>query len=706
MFLPLIAVLIIMLPTFQSGDLEKMESEAKAKAAKAGSRADSIAIMQAFYDEHGEALQKAKEGRLKLGLDLRGGMYVTLEVDIVRLLEETAQKDAVDEIFEQVIEKTREEMLTSEEPTLDVFMRHFNTIAKPQNRSLISYYDIGEISDVTDEKILAKLRQDADDAIARAQEVIRQRIDKYGVSEPNIQLVGNRRIVIELPGVNDEASMRSLLSTTARLEFKLLKNNADIVNTFAKIDKYLANQYKRKAGMSVSEDTVATAAAVDSTKADSTKKAEPAKKDIAKKEDKKADTTKVDTAKTDAAKADTAQKDFSKMSEAEKEKLRKEYMIDHQFTRMFITYWAPNKESQSQMVDYSMPQMPTEGIYSFRIPKDSVAKFEEVLSRKEIQALIPADLQVLLSAKGDETTMDNNKKTSIYEIFCVKKEAELMGDVVTDARKNVDPTTNQWIVEMAMNSDGADKWSRITGANIGKRIAIILDDRVFSAPNVINKISGGRSQITGMANADEANRLEIVLKAGALKAPVKIVEERVVGASLGEDSIKAGVFASLIAGLLVIIYMALYYNRAGLVADYAVIVNVSLVIGALTALQGTLTLPGIAGIILTIGMAVDANVLIYERIREELNKGRTLRAAIDEGYSKALSAIMDSNITTFMTGLILYFFGTGMIQGFALTLMVGIISTLFTAIFITKAIISISLNNGATSYNFGQPKIN
>jgi preprotein translocase subunit SecD len=287
----------------------------------------------------------------------------------------------------------------------------------------------------------------------------------------------------------------------------------------------------------------------------------------------------------------------------------------------------------------------------------------------------------------------------------LKAEPELTGEVITNAVATFDPTSNAPMVSMSMNSDGSESWGRITGANLKKRIAIVLDDQVYSAPVVQSKITGGNSQITGMENTEEAHLLEIVLKAGALKAPVQIIEERVVGPSLGEDSIRSGLISFAIATLLVILFMMLYYSTAGLVANFAVVLNIGLIMAVLAAFQGTLTLPGIAGLILTLGMAVDANILIYERVREELARGRSLRSAVDEGFSKALSAILDSNITTAITSAILYFLGTGPIQGFALTLLIGIFGTLFTAITVSRAIIELSLSRGGSHYSFGQPKI-
>jgi preprotein translocase subunit SecD len=354
---------------------------------------------------------------------------------------------------------------------------------------------------------------------------------------------------------------------------------------------------------------------------------------------------------------------------------------------------------------YVTNQFPSEdqGNYIFRISKDSLDKFQEILTRPEIAPLLPYNIEIAISAKPDKN-IARQSDVEIYDVYGLKADPELTGEVVTDARASFDPTTNAPIVLMGMNTEGAERWARITGANIKKRIAIVLDGRVYSAPTVQDKISGGSSQITGMANVEEARLLEIVLKAGALKAPVQIIQERVVGPSLGQDSISSGLTASAFSFLLVILFMAVYYNKGGLVADFALLLNILLIISVLTAFGGTLTLPGIAGIILTIGMAVDANVLIFERIREELYKGRSLRSAVDEGFSKALSAIIDSNITTFITGIILFFLGSGPIQGFAMTIMIGIGGTLFTGILVSRAIIEIAIIRGATEFSFGQPK--
>jgi len=689
---PVIAAIVLLYPTYQASKLEEKEAQAIAKAKQATNSTDSLAIMKAFKKQYGEALKTAKARRLKLGLDLRGGMYVTMEVDVVKLIEETAQRETIDEIFKDVIAKTRNEAAKSDEAAMNIFLRYFNNIARPQGKSLLNYFDVGDLRDASEDKIIASLNESIDKAIDQAQEVIRQRIDQYGVSEPNIQKQGSRRIMLEFPGVTNQDEMRSLLQTTARLEFKLVRNYKEIVQAFYKIDKMLSN--KIKAGKGLIEEPIAE---LDALKADTLKVEQPKTKQDTAKLAQSSDTTKTDTTKTDK---DTVNDPYAGLPP---EEAQRRYALDHPFTTLFSTFFVPGQNQNIVPIYYTSDQFP-DGEYIFRIPKDSIPKLLVMLSRPDVAALIPADLEIAIDAKPD-TRLLQRQNIEIFDFYALKKEPELTGEVISNASASFDPTTNQPVVLMSMNSDGAESWARITGANLKKRIAIVLDGRVYSAPTVQSKITGGNSQITGMANAEEARLLEIVLNAGALKAPVQIIEERVVGPSLGEDSIRSGLNASLIAVILVVLYMIMYYGVGGALADFAVLLNVSLILSVLAALGGTLTLPGIAGIILTIGMAVDANVLIFERIREELDNGRSMRSAIDEGYRKALSAIIDSNVTTFFTGAILYFLGTGPIQGFALTLMIGILGTLFTAIVVTRAIIEIFMAKGATNFDFGQPKI-
>lgn len=646
--LPLALGIYILVPSYRAWDLEGRKTALQ----EAG---DSVRL-QEFEKFYGAALQSAKQNALKLGLDLRGGMYVTLEVDVLKLLEEAAEREAIDDAFRQVLEATRRDVERTDEPVLEAFLRNFDRIARPQGRSLISYYDVSDLREVTEEAILERLRRNIDGAIDQALEVIRQRVDQYGVAEANIQKQGGRRIVLELPGVTNEAEMRQLLQTTARLEFKLVRNTEEAVRAFYAIDQFLKQERTgQHADTAAVPSHPAEAAAADTTP--------PAQE-------------------TQATPTDTSNP-YAGLPEEERQRRIRE---DFPFTSLFITYYIRNERFVP--IDYRKADFP-EGEYFFQLPKEQLAEFQAILNRPDLQRLLPVDYEIAISAKPDERLQRQGYE--VYTFYVLKREPELTGDVVTDARATFDPTTNAPIVLMDMNAEGAERWARITGANIGKKIAIVLDGRIYSAPVVQSKITGGRSQITGMSSIQEAHLLEIVLKAGALKAPVKIIEERVVGPSLGEDSIRHGLLASLVAFLLVVLFMVGYYTSSGAVAIFGLLVNVILILALLSAFKGTLTLPGIAGIILTMGMAVDANILIFERIREELRRGRSPRSAIDEGHKRALAAILDSNITTFITGLILYFFGTGPIQGFAITLMIGIVMTLFSALIVARALIEILL---------------
>lgn len=693
--LPIVISLFLLYPTYKASNLEKLKQRYLEEAKKAKNPSDSLAIIEKFDKQYGKELLDAKANRIKLGLDLRGGMYVTLEVDVLKMIEESAQRDAIDDIFQEVLEKTRKDAQTSDEDIVDIFKRNFDQIARPKRKFLSDYFDFDGEALATEDKIIEKLKENAKESIDQALQVIRQRVDKYGISEPTIQKIGQRRILLELPGVTNETEMRQLLQTTARLEFKLVRNDENLVAAFYKIDEYL----KKEKQISKNNQTLPSI---------------PSDTSIKEKQLVSADTSKTESSDTTLAtkgtdttkageKADTTDP-YKGLSQEEKSR---RYLEDHPFTTLFITnYMPPNGERTQYQRDvrfYNASQVP-KGEYSFEIFQDVWNKFEAILKRKEVRALLPYDVEILPGAKPEIIKDNKGKEYKILSFYGLKRDPELTGEVITDAVATYDPTTNQPIVTMSMNSDGAERWAKITGANIKKRIAIVFDNLVYSAPVVQQKIVGGNSQITGMSSPEEAKLLKILLKAGALKAPVQIVEERIVGPSLGEDSIQKGIQSLLLAALLVLLFMVAYYSVAGLYANIAVLINVLLIVGIMAAFQGTLSLPGIAGIILTVGMAVDANVLIYERIREELEKGRSMKSAIDEGFSKALSAILDSNITTFITGLILYFFGTGPIQGFAMTLMIGIITTLFTAILISKALFQITLNMGATNISFGQPK--
>ena len=554
------------------------------------------------------SINKMKLKSLKLGLDLQGGMRVVLEVNTGKLLEKLAKNP--DDVFKTVMKESEKEATVSEESMVNIVAKKFAA----RGIRLSRYF--GNIRQ-SDSEIISELQKDANDAVTRAMEIIRNRVDQYGVSEPTIQRQGSRRIIVELPGIAREEEAKQLLQGTALLEFKLVKDPELTISIMKKIDDVLAGTY------------------IDSTKSDSS---------LAK-------GTTAKTKQSKVASTDTSNKQLS----------AEEFAAKHPF--FAIAMLDPKGKSADAYVK-----------------GDDRDKLQLMLNRPEVQQVIPNNIQFVFSAKP----IANQNGQPIYMLYCVNKNPELTGGVITNAVATISPETNAPIVNMEMNSDGAADWARITGANIGKRIAIILDGVVYSAPVVQNKITGGRSQISGSGDLQEAQLLAIVLKAGALPAPVDIIEERTVGPSLGQDSINNGFNSTLIGFLVVSFFMIVYYQRAGMIAAGSLLFTILFILGFLAGFNATLTLPGIAGIILTIGMAVDANVLIYERIREEMETGKTLKASVDSGFSKAYSAIIDSNITTFITAVILYQFGSGPVQGFALTLMIGLGASLFSALVIAK----------------------
>jgi preprotein translocase subunit SecD len=625
----------------------------------------------AFFDKNGIDVIKARENRIKLGLDLQGGMYVIMEVDVAKLLHDIAKKQ--DDILKQTLEAANEQVKNSDEDFVDVFEAKL----KEKGLSLKAYY--GEIRD-EDSKVSSDLKTEVDNAIDRAVEVVRNRIDQYGVSEPVIQKKGSSRLVVELPGVSNVQEVRKLLQGTALLEFKLVIDPQIALKVMEKINVYLAGG---NLDSLIKADSLAKITKTDTTKKDTTGIT---------KSNVKQDTTSISkkdtTKKTDQTKKDTSKKsdtDLTNLTDSGTTEDTTQQMSEEEFKLKNPWFYLVR------------PQQFQDGSVAWFVRETDKPKVQKILEKKEIKEIIPSDISFAFSNKAD--FVDNGE--AIYQFYILKKDPELTGGVVVNARSNIDPTSNSPVVYMEMNSDGSADWARITGSNINKRIAIVLDNVVYSAPVVRNKITGGNSQIEGMANIQEAKLLEIVLKAGALPAPLTIIEERTVGPSLGEDSIQKGLYSSLIALILVALFMVVYYHFAGAVADLALLFNLIFVMGIMASFHATLTLPGIAGLILTIGMSVDSNVLIYERIREELAGGKPLRTAIEIGYKKAFSAIIDSHVTSIITATILYQFGTGPIQGFALTLLIGLIANLFTAIIITRIIFDVMTDKGQTKINFG-----
>ncbi len=552
--------------------------------------------------------RSAREKRIKLGLDLQGGMYLVMEVNTAKLLEKLA-KDP-DEQFNKVLKEAEEESRISDENVVSILARKL----KDKGIRLSRYF--GSIRE-DDDQIISRLLEQETDAVTRAIEIIRNRVDQYGVSEPNIQKQGSRRIVIELPGIAREEEAKRLLQGRALLEFKLVKDPEIAIPIMQRIDEVLAASLKGNNPNDTSKIT-------------------------------KADTSK------------------------QKNLTEEEFAKEHPFFAI------------ARLID------PQGKIPDAFVKESDRQKLNAYLERPEVKNVIPNNIEFLYDARPEKGPDGEN----YYRLYMLNKDAELTGGVIVDAQSNIDPTTSAPIVTMQMNSEGAREWARITGSNIGKRCAIVLDGVVYSAPVIQNKIPSGNSQISGIPNLDEAKLLEIVLKAGALPAPVDIIEQRSVGPSLGQDSIKQGSNSILFGYLLVALFMAYYYKKSGTFADFGLVVTVLLILGVLAGFHATLTLPGIAGIVLTMGMAVDANIIIFERIREELKTGKTDRAAVDAGFKNSLSAIFDSNITTFFTGIILYQFGSGPVQGFALTLMIGILTSLFSALILVRMIFDYMLSKG------------
>lgn len=543
-------------------------------------------------------IKKAREKRVKLGLDLQGGMYLVMEVNTAKLLERLA-KDP-DQQFKDILDETIRIAKTSDEDVVSILT------SKLSERDIRLSRYFGSIRQ-EDSEIIESLQEQESDAVTRAIEIIRNRIDQYGVSEPSIQKQGARRIIVEMPGIAKKEEAKNLIQGRAMLEFKLVKDPEFTFPIMNKIDEILAGSVQ-----SVS-------------KKDTLLNTEPTEEEIAK---------------------------------------------EHPF--------------------FAVARLLSENSADVVVKANEREILNNYLKRPEVVKVIPDNVEFLYSAKP-EIVQDG---IEYFRLYLVNKTPELTGGVIVDAQANISPQTTEPIVNMQMNSEGAREWARITGANINKRCAIILDGFVYTAPNIIGKIPSGSSQITGMSDLEEAKLIEIVLKAGALPAPVDIIEERTVGPSLGQDSINQGFNSTLIGFIFIAIFMLIYYKLAGSFADLALLFTLLFIMGILAAFNATLTLPGIAGIILTIGMAVDANVLIFERIREELGTGKTVKAAVEGGYSNSYSAIFDSNLTSFFTAVILYQFGSGPIQGFALTLMIGILASLFSALVITKILFEYMIVKG------------
>lgn len=596
--------------------------------------------------------KEIKENEVKLGLDLMGGMHVTMEVDasdILRVLSGNNQNKA----FIDALESARQLQKTSQGTFLSLFVKTFKEknpgtklaeiFSNKNNSSRIDFSS-------DDAKVTAYLNDEIQSTIDRSFEILRTRIDKFGVTQPNIQqLKGTNRIQIELPGISDAVRARKILQSVAKLEFFEVWEANEFGSYIQAMNDLLVKQESGKSDTKASDDvfgkkdTTALAQNSDSTKTDTSAAA------MAKQLE--------GDNKPDSAKADT----------------------------------ASNKQSSVLAKLFK----PVYGGLGASI-KDT-AKVNRLLAREDIKSIFPNNMKFLWSIKAEKGATDQKEEEAILPLYFVKKgrdnQAPLEGSVVTDARQDFDDR-GQPEITMAMNSEGARIWKRLTAANIGRRIAIALDNNVYSAPNVRSEIPNGNSSITGNFTIDEAKDLANILKAGKLPVPTRIVEEEVVGPTLGQESINQGMFSILAGFVTIIIFMIAYYSNSGIVADIAVLLNVFLVVGILVPVGAVLTLPGIAGIVLTVGMAVDANVLINERIRDEIHNGLPLKDAITKGYEAASTSIWDANLTTVLAGFVLLYFGSGPVQGFATTLIIGIFTSLFTSVYFTRILIESRLKKG------------
>ena len=587
---------------------------------------------QNLSDEEKESLRE--QGKLtqieskiiRQGLDLKGGMFIALEADIPNLVKNLAS-NRNQKFDDLLLEVTNDFKSNKGSNFFDIFK---NKVQSSDIKIVRYFHEYG--SNIDD--IISSLEEETEDSINRVLEILQNRIDQFGVAEPTIQKQGKYRILVELAGVQDSERARSLLQSTALLEFYLLKNNASTTEIITQLDNIL-------------------------------------KKNVSNEE---------------------LEKLISETSTSNEQNT--EDLADNNVTTVDEIFGetTPNVSDNIETKSDLTVDSPFQSLIEF-VQGDMVVKTKNVYALKKL--LDDDGAKLKLKSSSGQFLFSNNSETigtsgEYFRLYYLESLPELTGGVVEKAKANLGSlgggNAGLPVVSLDMNSEGAKTWSRVTGANIGQRIAIVLDNKVHMAPNIREKIPGGRTQIEGFADINEAKDIAIILRAGALPAPVDIVEERTVGPSLGADSISSGQKSILIGLGIVFIFMLIYYKASGGIANFALIWNIILILAVLASLGATLTLPGIAGLILTVGMCIDSNVIIFERIREELRKGKTPKSAIEAGYNRAITTIIDANLTTVIASLVLYQFGTGPIKGFATVLFWGILISMFTAVYVTRTI--------------------
>lgn len=584
---------------------------------------------------------------LGLGLDLQGGMSVILEVSPTEIVRALA--GSRDPKVAAAISKAQERAATSSTNFVDLFAEEFKKVAPDTKLASIfsNSSNRGTLSlESSDSQVVSYIKKEVDGAFDRAFRIIQTRVDKFGVANPNLQrLSGTNRIQVELPGVDNPQRVRKLLSGAAKLEFCEVYTMQEIAPAFDGLAAILLQMdAEAKAADKSSLGKIAGKGDNSATAINDTSKNSLAAK------------------LAGGSKTDTSKKDSAALAQRQ----------TNAFSNLFIGTG-----------------------YGVAVRVKDTSRVNQIMRRPDVQTLFPANASTVYDVKPRANGTNVNEE--IVDMYFVKDlgKAPLEGDVVTNATQDFDERGKP-AVEMQMNAEGARKWKALTGANIGRPIAIILDNFVYSAPNVNGEIGGGRSSISGNFTVEEALDLANVLKAGKLPAPTNVISEDIVGATVGSEAARAGILSSVIGVLFVLAFVMIYYNKAGLIANIALIVNLFLLLGVMASFGATLTLPGIAGLVLSVGMSVDANVLIYERIKEELLLGKTFPVAVRDGFQNAMSSIIDSNVTTLITGAVLFIFGSGLILGFATTLLIGIFTSLFSAIFVSRLLFEYYISKGKT----------
>ena len=625
--------------------------EKKAKEYAAGDQTkellylDSIAPKKVWF---GYTLKECREKEINLGLDLKGGMNVTMEVSVPDILRALSGYNT-SENFNRAMALAQERQKSSGDDFVTLFLAAFREI--DPNAKLASVFATFELKDKvttssTNEEVERVIREEVEGAINNSFMVLRTRIDRFGVVQPNIQkLAQSGRILIELPGIKEPERVRKLLQGSANLEFWETYDFAELLPQIAQIDREMG-----AANLATEEAEGEPKAESQESKAESTENAT------------------VDELTQAIAANDSA-------AEAQKEQAEAVENYKKAHPLFFILNPSVNQAGQA----YRGPVVGT-------VHYTDTARVMAALTSQQAKQILPRELRFRWTVKAID------EANSLYQLVALKAQRDgrpsLEGDVITDARADFSQVSAYANVSMSMNAEGAKAWQRITKENIGKSVAIVLDGFVYSFPTVQNEIAGGNSQITGNFTVEEAKDLANTLKSGKMPAPARIIQEDVVGPSLGKEAIQSGLWSFALGFVLILLYMIFYYGLIpGLIADFALLCNVFLLVGILSSVSAVLTLPGIAGIVLTMGTAVDGNVLIYERIREEMRAGKNMRKAIEDGFKGAISAIVDANVTSLLTGIILAVFGTGPIKGFAVTYIIGIISSFLTAVFITRLLL-------------------